>query len=211
MSAQNTKKRILDTAEHLFASRGFHKTSLREITRHAGVNIASVNYHFGSREALIREVVLRRLRPINEERLRLLHSLMSRYSSDGNSLPVDQILRAFLEPSATFLKTEPAANDFVRIMGQGMVDPDDSIRKLFFEQVKPVFTLMMQLLEQALPGVPVSVIHVRLHCFIGAFAHWMRLMGSTSEMSDPHIPEDSPEEVMNIIVSFCQAGMEAPL
>ncbi len=211
MSSRNTQKRILDTAEHLFASRGFHKTSLREITRQAGVNIAAVNYHFGSRQALIREVVLRRLRPINDERIRLLEALKHTALTGDGPVSVGQILRAFLEPSATFLKNEPAAGDFVRIMGQGMVDPDESIKHLFLEQVQPVFILMIQLLKQALPGVPEPVIHMRLHCFIGAFAHWMRLMGSTSEISGPGVHENSPEEVMDVIVSFCQAGMEAPL
>ncbi len=215
MSAEETKKRILDAAERLFASQGFHNTSLRDITREARVNIASVNYHFGTREALVREVVLRRLVPVNRDRLRLLESLRhaaSRGPDDISSRPtVREILVAFLEPSIKFISTEPAANDFVRIMGQGMADPDENIRKLFMEQVRPVFNTMAELLSMALPSIPRPVIHMRLHCFIGAFAHWMRLMGSDSLLSGTNMFPNSPEEVMKELLNFCEAGMEAPL
>ena len=215
MSAEKTKKRILDTAERLFAQKGFHNTSLREITREAGVNIASVNYHFGTREALIREVILRRLVPINRDRLKLLESLRNAASDTSNTASrrprVRDILAAFVEPSIKFLKTEPAACDFVRIMGQGMADPDETIRRLFMEQVRPVFHTMAELMALALPTLPPSVIHVRLHCFIGAFAHWMRLLGSVSLLSGAEMIPDSHEQVMNELLSFCEAGLEAPL
>ena len=210
MSAKETKTRILDAAERLFGRRGFHNTSLREITRDAGVNIASVNYHFGSREALVKEVVLRRMIPINRDRMRLLKSLRDADEA-GRPPSVREILGAFLEPSIRFISNEPAANDFVRIMGQGMADPDESIRKLFMEQVRPVFNTMAELLSMALPALPRSIIHMRLHCFIGAFAHWMRLMGSVSLLSGNSMLSDSPEEVMKELLNFCEAGMEAPL
>jgi AcrR family transcriptional regulator len=53
MGQKDTKKRILDAAERLFAREGFHSTSLRMLTKEAGVNLAAVNYHFGSKEELI--------------------------------------------------------------------------------------------------------------------------------------------------------------
>ena len=56
-----TKTRILDAAEKLFAEQGFEATSLRDITTHARVNLASVNYHFRSKEELVRAVLARRL------------------------------------------------------------------------------------------------------------------------------------------------------
>ena len=68
MSQPDTKQRILDVAERLFATRGFHATSLRAITRAAEVNLAAVNYHFGSKDALLEAVMLRRLGPLNEIR-----------------------------------------------------------------------------------------------------------------------------------------------
>ncbi|HCN76459.1 MAG TPA: TetR family transcriptional regulator, partial [Verrucomicrobiales bacterium] len=67
-----TRERILLKAAELFAQRGFESVSLRDLTQAAEVNLAAVNYHFGSKEALIEEVVTRVMRPMNDERLRLL-------------------------------------------------------------------------------------------------------------------------------------------
>ena len=71
-TTHDTRDRLLDTAERLFAERGVDATSLRHITTEAEANLASVNYHFGSKEALFRQIFARRIGPINEERLRLL-------------------------------------------------------------------------------------------------------------------------------------------
>ncbi len=70
--SRGTKTRILDTAEQLFAEKGYAATSIRNITTEAGVNLASVNYHFGSKETLLHQVFARRIGPVNEVRIRLL-------------------------------------------------------------------------------------------------------------------------------------------
>ena len=70
-----TKDRILDAAEALFMEHGFEATSLRSITAAAAVNLAAVNYHFGSKEELFQAVLTRRLDPMNQERLDLLTAL----------------------------------------------------------------------------------------------------------------------------------------
>ena len=69
MATADTKSQILDTAERLFAQKGFDAVSLRNIVTVAKVNLAAVHYHFGSKQSLLHTVVARRLRPINEERL----------------------------------------------------------------------------------------------------------------------------------------------
>ena len=216
MSADLTRKRILDTAEHLFARHGFHRISLRDITREAGVNTASVNYHFGNRESLVREVIERRLIPVNSERIRRLDALQAR---DDDSISVQSILRAFVEPSVKLLTRDPAARDFVGIIGQGMADPDETIKKVFMEQVRPVFARMAVLLARAMPHVPQDTINLRLHCFIGAFAHCMRMMGVQSLHSVDGVPGigswqndvmQSADHIMNSMMAFCVAGMEAP-
>ena len=70
--SQDTKTRILDAAEGLFMAHGFEATSLRQLTAAAGVNLAAVNYHFGSKEELFQAVLTRRLDPMNQERIDLL-------------------------------------------------------------------------------------------------------------------------------------------
>src|SRR6202171_5183423 len=71
-ASADTKTRILDAAEHLFMEHGFEATSLRQLTSAAGVNLAAVNYHFGSKEELFQAVLTRRLDPMKQERIALL-------------------------------------------------------------------------------------------------------------------------------------------
>ena len=71
-----TKDRILDAAEERFAEEGFG-TSLRSITSHAGVNLAAIHYHFGSKEALIEALFRRRIEPLNKVRFEMLDELES--------------------------------------------------------------------------------------------------------------------------------------
>ncbi len=86
-----TKEKILDTAEKLFGLNGFESVSLREITTGAGVNLAAVNYHFHSKDALIDAVIARRIEPVNIRRMAMLDAL-------GPNPTVEQLLEAFLRP-----------------------------------------------------------------------------------------------------------------
>src|SRR5512143_118352 len=91
-----TKDRILDAAERLFAEHGFDATSLRMITAEAGVNLAAVNYHFRSKDALIEAVFSRCIRPLNRERLRLLAAVEE--ASGGAPPRLEDVIRAFVTP-----------------------------------------------------------------------------------------------------------------
>src|ERR1700744_1904733 len=91
-----TKTRILDAAERLFARDGFEATSLRAITTEAQVNLAAVNYHFQSKEALVQAVIGRRMGPVNARRLALLDAC--ELQAAGAPLPLEQTIDAFLRP-----------------------------------------------------------------------------------------------------------------
>ncbi len=93
ISQPTTRDAILDTAEALFAQQGHDATSMRQITSAAGVNLASVNYHFGSKESLVQAVLKRRLAVLNRERLRLLDELEAQ--AEGRPLKPSQIVDAF--------------------------------------------------------------------------------------------------------------------
>ena len=81
-----TRERILDAAEELFARRGYHGVSIRDITRDAGVDVALVNYHFGTKEALLDSVLTRRSEVLNAERMALLQACMDRARSGAPAL-----------------------------------------------------------------------------------------------------------------------------
>ena len=85
MSQPDTKQRILNAGEHLFARDGYHLTSLRSITTEAKVNLAAVNYHFGSKESLLEAVIERRLDPLNKIRQGQLEALLEKTGQAGES------------------------------------------------------------------------------------------------------------------------------
>src|SRR5689334_21829082 len=90
-----TKNLVFNAAERLFALHGFHNVSVRDITAEAQVNLASVNYHFGSKDALLYEIFRRRTAELNRERARMLHEANDRH---GGKPPVRDILEAYFAP-----------------------------------------------------------------------------------------------------------------
>ncbi|NQX01006.1 helix-turn-helix transcriptional regulator, partial [bacterium] len=90
------KRKLLDAAEQLFAERGFETVSVRDITQLAQTNVAAVNYHFGSRDALLTLVMMRCLTPVNDERTAMLETFVQNES--GNAVLLEEILEALIRP-----------------------------------------------------------------------------------------------------------------
>lgn len=93
---RTTKDKLMDAAEKLFARRGFHGVSLREITGEAGVDLALVNYHFGTKKKLLAEVIERRGQVLNAERLRQLGEV--RREAAPQPAGTEAVVGAFLNP-----------------------------------------------------------------------------------------------------------------
>jgi AcrR family transcriptional regulator len=160
----DTKNKILDTAERLFGEQGYAATSLRHITAEAGVNLAAIHYHFGSKEGLLDHVVTRKAGPVNEQRLARLAELEAE-TGDG-ALSVEKVLEAFFAPMAEMADRDP---QFVRMMGRMIAEGlmPGIVRKHF----QPVTGRMMEALKRALPDLPESEFRWRMHFMIGAMAH----------------------------------------
>ena len=118
----DTKHKILNAAQYLFAREGFKGTSLRDITGMAGVNIAAINYHFGSKEALLKAVLERKLIPLNEIRIERLKSVTDAAQKQGTAPKVRDLLLAFIEPTFQLKDTSPDASDFIVLVGRAFYD-----------------------------------------------------------------------------------------
>src|SRR5690348_4560435 len=116
-----TKERILDTAERLFAARGYGATSLRSIIAAAQVNLAAVHYHFRTKEALLDAVLKRRLEPVNRERIALLDEC--EHAAGDGPPRLECVLAALIAPPLR-LARDPAYTDFVKLMGRVVADGD---------------------------------------------------------------------------------------
>src|SRR5215471_5926289 len=156
----STKEKILDAAEKLFGMNGFDATSLRDITAEAQVNLAAVNYHFQSKEALMESVISRRIQPVNRRRLELLDSA-------GENPTVEQVIGAFLAP--VFLETN--LGSVPSLIGRVLADPGQFLKKLFPEEFAPLTRRFAEAFGRALPDLTPREVAWRMHFMSGSMSH----------------------------------------
>ena len=202
--AIETKERLLDVAERLFADFGYRATSLRHITSEARVNLASVNYHFGSKDALLAALLDRRFAPINHRRLELLNELEA--SADG-AVELRDLVRAFLSPP---FELHPEGTEgrriLLRLVGRIHSETDD-VRTVFIKLFEPIISRFTTAFQQTLPHLDADEVSWRLHFLIGSMAHTM--MWCESFVSQASRCPD-PSEVLASLTQFATAGLAAP-
>ncbi|MFC4561999.1 TetR/AcrR family transcriptional regulator [Nocardiopsis mangrovi] len=146
----STRERLIEWAVRMFGERGIEATSMRALTEAAGTNIAAVNYHFGSKEGLLRAAVDQTMRAVNDERGRRLDELEA--ASPRPAVP--DLVRAFVEPGAGLARTHGArGSDVARFIGRIIGEPDPRVRRIFAEQVDPVEGRYLAALGRALPDL----------------------------------------------------------
>jgi AcrR family transcriptional regulator len=192
IETSSTKQKILDSAERLIAEQGYSATSLRQIIAAAGVNLAAIHYHFGSKEELLHELVMRKAGPVNEKRL----DLLARYTleAEGKPLPVEKVLDAFFIP---MIETANANPQFVRVMGRIVVE--GLLPSIVQKDFQPMFGRFVEAMRAALPELSPVELKWRFHFMTGVMAHTM--CGA---------PEGNFEERIGRLVRFLAGGFRAP-
>lgn len=196
-----TKDKILDTAERLFGEHGFGATSLRQIIAGAGVNLAAVHYHFGSKEELLDAVVVRKLAPINAERLKLLDKAAA--AAGDAPVGIEQFLEAFLWPAMRRAADDAA---FTRLMGR--LHAEGLMPRVVVNNFQEIAARFMSGMRQALPELPQGELVWRIHFMIGAMAHLLK--------GPPDYPgvmvgaAIDPKTQLRWLVAFLSAGFSAP-
>lgn len=198
----STKDKILDTAEILFAEKGYHATSIRDITGAADLHIGSVNYHFSSKEKLFQALCSRKISQINDERL----SLLDRLEETGESLKVEDILTTFLAPPLRF--GDEGHHSFMRLMARIYVEPG-KIWAPIFELFEDVVRRYSAAFSRALPQLSKSDLIWRFHFMVGAMCHTLLDTQGISLLSQNNVPLKSTEELIEELVSFTAAGFKA--
>ena len=169
-AGNGTKERILDAAEALFMEHGFEATTMRAITAGAGVNLAAVNYHFGSKEELFQSVLTRRLDPMNQRRLELL----TRFEAEAapRALDCEHVLTALLVPALALARDrDRGGNDFLRLLGRAYADPAPFVRRFLSEQYRAMIVRFKDAFARALPELPRRELSWRLHFIMGALSY----------------------------------------
>src|SRR6201996_1728045 len=158
-----TKAAVLVAAERLFALHGFQSVSVRDITSNAGVNLASVNYHFGSEDALLFEIFRRRTAELNRDRARMLHEASDRH--DGKP-PVREILRAFFEPPMRWSSMGNERRISVQFIIRARSEGTEQMREVLRTDVSHL-RRFADALAGARPDLPPEEVYWRLHFVLG--------------------------------------------
>ena len=203
----DTKEKILDVAERLFADHGFDSTSLRQITAEAGVNLAAVNYHFHSKEALLSAVLQRRLGPVNARRLELLEQ--ARQNAHGGKLALEDVIRAFIQPVYEARGAGIELGNFARLMAQVATNQGDWAISAMREQMQGTVNRFLPLLSEAMDsGNPVTVV-MAMQLTLGAMAHSMKHSPSLTNMVGADASLLPPAEHLEQLICYTVAGMRA--
>jgi AcrR family transcriptional regulator len=206
-----TKDRILDAAEALFMEHGFEATSLRLITAAAAVNLAAVNYHFGSKEELFQAVLTRRLDPMNQERVDLLTRLER--DAKAAALPCERILAAMFIPALKLARDrERGGKDFLRLLGRAYADPAPFIRKFLAEQYAAMIARFKAAFARALPDLPQRELSWRLHFIMGALSYTLAGTDALRLIAELAPAETANDELLlHRLAPFLLAGLQSPV
>lgn len=208
--AADTKNKILDTAEFLFAENGIANTSLRMITHNAKVNLASVNYHFGSKDELVAQIFVRRLKPMNETRLQRLHILMRQ---SGEQTPdLHHVVQAFISPPLE-MSRDGTVNGavFIKLLGRTYTEPDETIHDLIRSTHKAVIDTYKPVFQQCLPQLSKDVLNWRLHFMVGALAYAMSGSDTMRLISSGNVDQQaSLTDIVSQLSDFIVSGLKAP-
>lgn len=214
LASTATRERILDVAEKLFMVHGYDGTSMRQITGEAKVNLASVNYHFGSKEQLMREVFRRRLTWLNEARLRALDALES--EAKGGPVKPSLIVTAFFQTLLDMARSpEHGGTTFMRLLGRTLTEPSEFVRAFLAEEYQQVMDRYKKALFKALPNTPRAEIVWRFHFMLGATSYAIAGTDAIRLVTDWEIEaEDSIDRLDRMVprlMTFILGGLRAPL
>ena len=201
-----TKNQVFNAAERLFALHGFQNVSVRDITAEAGVNLASVNYHFGSKDALLFEIFRRRTAELNRDRARMLHEATDRH---GGKPPVREILTALFAPPLKWLAPANDRRISLQFLIRARSEGTEEMRNVLRTDVSHLRRFSDALLG-ALPQLPPEEVYWRVHFALGLihqnrFAELDRL----SVLSDGLTREDDVDALLKRMVDFAEAGFLA--
>jgi AcrR family transcriptional regulator len=206
-----TRTRILDAAEELFMQHGFEGTSMRLLTARAAVNLAAVNYHFGSKDALIEALFRRRLDPMNAARVAALEKLEA--EAKGRSLAPEIIIRAFVGESLRMVEdAKGGGRNFIRLLGRTYTEPAKSIRALLGQMYAPTIERYKAALERALPQMPREELVWRMHFMFGTLSYTLAATDAVQLIAGSK-PEDRHDARLleDRLTAFLAAGLAAPL
>lgn len=201
-----TQEKILNAAEALFAEQGFEQTSLRQITTEAHVNLASVNYHFGSKKALIQAVMARYLEVFMPKLAEQLNALAAR-----GAFTTRDVFDCFREPLAELRHVRKHGPTlFLSLLGFAYAEIQGHLRRYTMEHFGEVMALLLDTLHQANPQLSPVDMFWRLHFVLGATVFAQVSGPALREIAAADFGEAvAADQVIDRLIPFLAGGLDA--
>ena len=203
--AKQTKADILDAPELLFSEQGFTQTSMREITTRAEVNLASVNYHFGSKKNLIQAVLKRYFDVLMPE----VNTCLANNKVSSGSEGVATLLYAPIPPMLKLNVLRPSGTAiFVQLLGRGYNETQGHLRRFIMNDYGETIRALVDAIQQCLPDLPEEALFWRLHFAMGSFVFSMASSRALTEIAESDFHKHvNIEEVISHLVPFVAQGV----
>jgi AcrR family transcriptional regulator len=205
----STKSKILDAAEHLFADKGFNGTSLREITSLAEVNLAAVNYHFGSKKELIKAVMSRYMNELAPK----LESALNTLCQQSQQPSLNEVFSAFIEPLLSLnVFKENGTSNFLQLLGRGYSDSQGFLRWFFTTKYPNVISYFVAAVQKAYPELTAEDIFWRLHFTMGTVVFTMSSTEALIDIAKNDFQQTTDiADIIGKVIPFVAAGVAAPI
>uniref|UniRef100_UPI003BAA9FC4 TetR/AcrR family transcriptional regulator n=1 Tax=Stappia sp. TaxID=1870903 RepID=UPI003BAA9FC4 len=206
--AGESRTRILDAAETLFAGASYAAVSMRDIASRAGVGLGAANYHFGSKKELFKQVFLRRARDLNRERARLLAEAVE--AALPSPVGLRMVLDALLRPAIRWSFDPGGRALFIQFLIRCQADPGSPLRALFHEDLDHL-RRFLPALAQALPDLSEDDILWRLHFTLGALHYTITDLPRLDSLSNGSCDTSTFEPVLERIIDYAESGFRGKL
>jgi AcrR family transcriptional regulator len=200
-----SKRRLLDAAEQLFADKGFEAVSVRDITKLAKQNVASVNYHFGGRDALLGLVMMRFMQPVTEKRLEYLTILEKK---SPLQLQLEDVIEALVSPLVSEVsKSDLSEQLFHRLMGRIFSEQGNGHPLAIESQIQLVYDRFNQLFKKVLPHSTAEELAWNTHFLVGGMLHLLTHQDVITRLSKGVSGSPTMDVTLKRFIKFSAAGM----
>jgi AcrR family transcriptional regulator len=209
LARSDSRERILDAAERLFAEKGVAATSLREIGMHAHANPGSIYFHWKTKAELVRDVFRRRLEPLDAERVRLLAA--AERATAPAAVPLAEVLAALVGRMLWAASgADRGGASFLRLLGRTYHEPDRDLVRMLRRDHGATLERFRTALARALPDLPEEQLLARFHFALGAIAYTLGSDAVWQVRAGRRRRAVSSHDVLRDLMPFLVAGFAAP-
>lgn len=203
--SDTTRALLLDTAERLFAQQGYEGTGVRQIADQAGVNLGAIHYYWGSKEALCREALERRLVPVLAERNERIEAVAR--DNGGLAALLDASHRPSLLAGGA---TGEEAEMFRRFYGRMLFDPAAEVRSILASLLDPFAKRFVALLREQCPDLTDNEFYWRVTFMYGAFLYAHTMHTRTTALWGERFDRTDFSAATDFLTRFLEGGLLAP-